>query len=83
MVVEGGTVVLPLAGVIDIAEERKRLSREVEKLDGEIKNLDGRLANTAFRTKAAPEAVEKLEDRRASAVETRARLTEALASIAG
>jgi valyl-tRNA synthetase len=82
-VVEGGTVVLPLAGVIDIAEERKRLSREVEKLEGEIKNLDGRLANTAFRTKAAPEAVEKLEDRRASAVETRARLTEALASIAG
>jgi valyl-tRNA synthetase len=83
VVVDGGTAVLPLAGIIDLKRERDRIEREMQRLDDEIGNLTKRLADNAFRTKAAAEAIEKIEDRRAKAVETRGRLRDALWSIAG
>jgi valyl-tRNA synthetase len=82
-VVEDAVVVLPLAGVIDIGRGRERLLGELQRLDDEIATLDARMLNQAFRTKAAPEAIEKIEDRRAKAREARARLMDALSSISG
>ena len=48
------TIVLPLAGVIDLAAERDRLAREVAKAASEIENLDKKLANQAFLAKEKP-----------------------------
>ena len=57
---------VPLAGIIDIREERKRLTQQIEDIQKLITNLNRRLGNDAFIQKAPPEVVHK----------ERARLTE-------
>ncbi|NJM82829.1 MAG: valine--tRNA ligase [Tabrizicola sp.] len=54
--VEGAAFAIPLAGIIDIAEEKSRLTRAMEKLQKEIGGLKGRLDNPNF-AKSAPEDV--------------------------
>ncbi len=56
IVVGEATYCLPLEGVIDFAEERARIERELKKFDGEIKRLEGKLGNEKF-VANAPEAV--------------------------
>lgn len=72
---------LPLAGVIDIDQERARLHKEIAKADGEIGKIDRKLANESFLAKAPPEVVGDQRDRRATAVAGRAKLAEALARL--
>jgi len=78
IVVPEATLVLPLAGVIDAAAERGRLSKEIGKLAGEIDKIDKKLANPGFLAKADPEVVEDQRERRAAAEAARARLATAL-----
>ena len=52
-------LVIPLDGVIDLAEEKTRLTKALEASTKEAKSLEGRLSNPAFVEKAKPEAVEK------------------------
>ena len=54
--VEGATFAIPLAGIIDIAEERARLEKTIAKLGKDMAGLRGRLGNPAF-VASAPEAV--------------------------
>ncbi len=56
IVVGEATFCLPLAGVVDLSEEKARLSGELKKLEGEIKRLQGKLGNEKF-VANAPEAV--------------------------
>ncbi|HOC06091.1 MAG: valine--tRNA ligase [Bacillota bacterium] len=61
-----GELLVPLQGVIDIAQEIRRLERERERLEGEVRRLEQKLANPGF-TGKAPKAVvdgerEKLAD---------------------
>lgn len=49
-------ILVPLAGVIDIAAEQQRLAKEIEKLQKEQQRLQGKLGNASFVEKA-PEAV--------------------------
>ena len=53
---EGAAFALPLAGLIDIAEEKARLAKGLDKLKKEIGGLKGRLDNPNF-VKSAPEDV--------------------------
>ena len=53
---EGAAFAIPLAGLIDIAEEKSRLTKALEKLKKEIGGLKGRLDNPNF-VKSAPEEV--------------------------
>lgn len=55
-VTDGGTVYLPLAGVIDLDQERERLTKAREAAVRELERLSARLSDPAFRAKA-PEAV--------------------------
>lgn len=50
------TILLPLAGVIDVAKETERLTKELDKLEKEKKGLETRLNNADFVSKA-PAAV--------------------------
>ncbi len=52
-------IIVPLAGVIDIAAEKARLTKALENSTKEAKSLEGRLSNPAFAERAKPEAVEK------------------------
>jgi len=66
----GASVVLPLAGLVDVAKERARLEGELANLDKQIAGLEGRLANEGFVSRA-PEHV--VEGERAKLAEYRAR----------
>ena len=77
------TVVLPLADVVDLAAEKRRLEKELAKVRGEIDGLDRNLANAAFVSRAPGHVVEQQNERRAAAEGVRARLAEALARLGG
>ena len=78
IVVDEATVVLPLAGVIDMAAERGRLSKEIGKLEADAGKMDKKLANPQFLEKAPETVVAELKERRAEMGERIARLEAAL-----
>ena len=45
-------LILPLAGVIDIDQEKARLQKELDKIAGEVTKIDKKLANENFLAKA-------------------------------
>ncbi len=51
-------VIIPLEGLVDLAEEITRIQKTIEKLDREITTLTARLANENFVKNAAEEVVE-------------------------
>jgi valyl-tRNA synthetase len=77
-VLDEATLILPLAGIIDLDQERARLAREIEKLAGEIAKIDQKLGNPAFVAKAPEEVVEENQERRAAAAAAVERLRQAL-----
>ena len=52
-------ILVPLAGHVDIEDERQRLSREVNKLHTEIDKLEAKLSNASFVNKAPSHIVDK------------------------
>ena len=74
----GGTLGLPLGGLIDLAEEQARLAKTLAKLDKEIAGLNGRLSNPKFAENApedvVAEARENLAERNAEAEQVRTAL---------
>ncbi|MCA1632593.1 MAG: valine--tRNA ligase [Acidobacteria bacterium] len=59
----GAEVAVPLEGLIDFAQERARLTREIEKQDKELQKVEGQLANPQFVERAPVEKVEELRQR--------------------
>jgi valyl-tRNA synthetase len=78
IVLDEATLALPLAGVIDVAAESKRLKREIDKVGSEIRQLDAKLANEKFVSRAPEHVVEEQRERKADAEATAARLEQAL-----
>ncbi|MHB9092275.1 MAG: valine--tRNA ligase, partial [Chloroflexota bacterium] len=74
---------LPLAGMVDLAQERERLRKEIEGLTQQATNLRDRLGNEAFIAKAPAAVVEKERERLQAADERIGRLRERLATLAG
>jgi valyl-tRNA synthetase len=83
IVVDETTVALPLAGVIDIGQERARLAKELEKTKAEAMKLEKKLGNEQFVAKAPPEVVEEQRQRLAEATQARDKLLKALDRLAG
>ncbi len=67
-VVDGVQFAIPLAGLIDMEAERKRLSKEIEKAQSEIEKIDRKLGNEAFVAKAPEKVVNLQKERRAGYV---------------
>ena len=82
VVVDEATVVLPLAGVIDLAVERARLAKERAKALAEAEKVMRKLENAEFVAKARPEVVEENRDRLAMFQNDAARIEAAMARIA-
>jgi len=64
-------IYVPLAGVVDLAEERARLDKELDKAAKEIAQIEKKFANPNFAARAPAEVVEK----------DKARITELLGRI--
>ncbi|NVN11718.1 valine--tRNA ligase, partial [Nguyenibacter vanlangensis] len=82
LVVDEATLVMPLAGVIDLTQERQRLEKERSKMEDEIAKVERKLRNADFIARAKPEIVEENRDRLAQWQGERDRLAAALARLA-
>ncbi|MBM3543847.1 MAG: valine--tRNA ligase [Alphaproteobacteria bacterium] len=78
IVLDEATLALPLAGIIDIDVESKRLKREIDKVGSEIAQLDAKLANEKFVSRAPEHVVEEQRERKSEAEATAAKLEQAL-----
>jgi valyl-tRNA synthetase len=80
--VAGGIFGLPLAGIIDVEEEKARLEKTLGKLGKEIGGLKGRLHNPKFAESAPEEVVVEAQENLAAREEEEATLRAALARLA-
>ena len=77
----GARIFMPLAELVDLEQEKKRLEKELGARKGELAGLEGRLSNPGFVSKAPAQVV---EGQRARAEELRGlivKLEESLASL--
>jgi valyl-tRNA synthetase len=77
------TLILPLAGVIDLAAERARLAKDRAKAEAEARKVEAKLANADFVARAKEEVVEENRERLANFQAEMARLDAAMARLAG
>jgi valyl-tRNA synthetase len=82
VVLDEATLLLPLGGIMDLAQERARLAKEIARLDSDIDKSAKKLGNEQFIAKAKPEVVEEQRERLAEAEQARDRLKAALARLA-
>ncbi len=76
------TIILPLAGVIDLDAERQRLGKERAKVEAEAQKTAAKLGNADFVARAKPEVVEENRERLVAFQAEMARLDAAMARIA-
>ncbi len=79
---QGATLALPLADIIDVGAEKARLSKVMGKLEKEIGGLKGRLNNPKFAESAPEEVVEDTRDNLALREAEAAQLSAALDRLA-
>jgi valyl-tRNA synthetase len=58
-----GELFLPLEGLVDLAAERQRLTREIGKVDQELAKVRAKLSNEPFVKSAPPSVVEECRER--------------------
>jgi valyl-tRNA synthetase len=81
VMVDEATVVLPLAGIIDLTAERARLEKDRAKAEAEAEKVRRKLANADFVARAKPEVVEENRERLAAFEAEVARITAAIGRI--
>ncbi len=69
---------VPLAGVIDLDQEKQRLQKEIAKLQSEVERFNGKLSNPAFVDKAPAAVVQKEREKLAEVETAMTKLTEQL-----
>jgi valyl-tRNA synthetase len=74
IVVEGATLILPLGDVVDLGQEKARLSKEIGRLDADLAKFAAKLGNPGFLAKAKPEIIEEQREREADTRRDRDRL---------
>jgi valyl-tRNA synthetase len=79
--VEGITAELDVAGVIDVAAERRRMEKDLAAARAEAEQAERKLANADFTAKAPPAVVTKTRQRLETAQADIARLEQRLAAI--
>ena len=77
-VLDEANIILPLADVVDIAQERERLKQKIDKANANIERINKMLLNQAFLAKAPEEVVQEQTEARAEAETIKAKLSQAL-----
>jgi valyl-tRNA synthetase len=76
-----GELCLPLEGLLDVAAERARLTKELEKIESEITKAEQKLANPSFTQKAPPHVLEQHKKRLAEWQAKREHVKSALSAL--
>jgi valyl-tRNA synthetase len=74
-------VVVPLAGVVDLEAEARRLEGEKSKIEIELARVDGKLGNEKFVNRANPDVVNKEREKKERLESERDKLVESIAII--
>ena len=61
-VLPAAEVVIPLGGLVDLAQERKRLEKELTQIAGRLKGAESKLSNPGFLNKAPEQVVQQARD---------------------
>ncbi|MEX1468928.1 valine--tRNA ligase [Enterococcus sp. C74] len=80
-VLTGAEIFLPLAGLINIEEEIKRLEKELAKWTDEVKRVQGKLGNERFVANAPAEVVEAERAKEKDYLDKQAAVTERIHSL--
>jgi valyl-tRNA synthetase len=65
LIVSGDTTAaLPLAGIIDMDAEKKRLAKAIESANSDLAKMDAKLSNPSFVERAKPEAIAEARARK-------------------
>ena len=75
------TAALPLTGIIDMAAEKKRLTKAIEAANSDLAKMDAKLSNPSFMERAKEEAIEEAKDRKAELEAEIKRFSAALARL--
>ena len=81
LVLTGGTVTVPLGGLVDLEHEQARLADELQELRKNISRLSMRLEDDQFLSKAPEDVVERERQRLASGRERTGRIKDMLARL--
>ena len=82
LVLDGARIHVPLAGLLDIDEERRRIERDIAKHRSEVERIGTKLADRAFTERAPEEVVETQRERLAREQEQIAHLEQASRDLA-
>ena len=77
------TAALPLAGIIDMEAERKRLTKAIESANSDLGKMDAKLSNPSFVERAKPEAILEARARKSELEAELKRFSAALQRLAG
>ncbi|WP_159881147.1 valine--tRNA ligase [Paenibacillus puerhi] len=82
-IVTGAELFLPLAGLIDIAQEIARLEKELKTLHGEVERIEKKLANEGFVAKAPAKVIDEEKAKLADYADKRSKVTARIAELKG
>lgn len=82
-IVTGAELFLPLAGLIDIAQEIARLEKELEHYNKEVERVEKKLANEGFVAKAPAKVIEEETNKKADYTEKRNKVIARIAELKG
>ncbi|HEX5866894.1 MAG TPA: class I tRNA ligase family protein, partial [Beijerinckiaceae bacterium] len=81
LIVRGEVAALPLAGIVDLAAEQKRLQKELSRLDADIAKIEAKLGNADFLTRAREEVVDEQRERKEEAEAQKRKIGDALSRL--
>jgi valyl-tRNA synthetase len=70
----GADLFLPLAGIIDVDQERQRLTKELERVEGQLRGTEARLGSEQFTARAPADIVAREREKADSLRDQRERL---------
>ncbi|WP_025722723.1 valine--tRNA ligase [Paenibacillus polymyxa] len=82
-IVSGAELYLPLAGLLDIAQEISRLEKELQHLNSEVERVEKKLSNQGFVAKAPAKVIEEEKAKQADYSDKRAKVIARIEELKG
>ena len=78
----GAELFIALAEIVEIAQERVRLQKELDRVEGMLRGVEGKLSNEQFTGRAPADVIEKEREKASNFRDQRDRLSSKLKSLA-